>query len=173
MNDEKRHRCRLLAGHRRLQSVPVDVQGASRRRPRGARPRSAIADNHNAAIKRPPVDPYVPDAPQSPPQEPAPRSQIALSAGVALPQTLPEGTAFGFSVDYRFVVGAPASGGRYLWVIVPAQAAAVELPVELEPAGTLQTFVTTLRPEHGPFQSFLAEREEGGTRRLSALEDMR
>ncbi|MGE0608093.1 MAG: hypothetical protein AB7O62_13445 [Pirellulales bacterium] len=83
--------------------------------------------------------------------------KVTLSSGVALAQTLPSGTAMGFSVDYQFAQGGPATNGRYSWVIVPAKGEPVSVQVPLEESGTLQEFFLTLRPEHGPFQCYLAE----------------
>ncbi len=82
---------------------------------------------------------------------------VQLSAGVALPQTLPTGTAMGFSVDYRWVEGQPDPRIRYFWVIEPAGAPPIRQPVQLEQQGTLQGFALELRPEHGPFQTYLAD----------------
>jgi hypothetical protein len=101
-------------------------------------------------------------------------AKVKLSAGVALPQSLPQGTVMTFSVDYQFVQGAPDSAGQYLWVIEPAQGKPVEVAVQLEPEGTLQWFAEALRPENGPFQSHLAEATpEGGRQAISASVPMR
>jgi len=82
---------------------------------------------------------------------------VQLSAGVALPQTLPTGTAMGFSVDYRWVSGEPDPRVRYFWVIESAGAPPIRQPVQLERQGTLQGFALELRPEHGPFQTYLSD----------------
>lgn len=110
-----------------------------------------------APVALPPSSANPPATASTPPAAPA----IRLSAGVALAQTLPDGTAMGFSVDYRFVQGGPDSSTRYVWVIQPASGQPTVVPVELEPSGTLQTF-TKFRPEHGPFQCFLAEETASG-----------
>jgi hypothetical protein len=103
-----------------------------------------------------------PRGPERPPRSARPPRQsvsfpVQLSAGVALPQTLPTGTAMGFSVDYRWVEGQPDPRVRYFWVIEPAGAPPVRQPVQLEQEGTLQGFALELRPEHGPFQTYLAD----------------
>ena len=100
-------------------------------------------------------------APPAPPSTPAASANIRLSAGVALPQSLPDGTAMGFSVDYRFVEGSPSETLKYVWIIQPASGEPTVVPVELESSDTLQTF-TKFRPEHGPFQCYLAEESASG-----------
>ncbi|MCS7236756.1 MAG: hypothetical protein NZ899_00620 [Thermoguttaceae bacterium] len=91
-------------------------------------------------------------------QSPEAAFAIQLSAGVALPQLLPTGTAMGFSVDYRWVQGEPEPNAPYFWVIESAGAPPVRQPVRLDRQGTLQGFVLDLRPEHGPFQTYLTDR---------------
>lgn len=113
---------------------------------------SPPADSPAAAV--PPV--ASPSAPSGPP--------IRLSAGVALPQNLPSGTAMGFSVDYRYVQGGPEAGSRYVWVIQGNQPDPFRQDVQLQQDGTLQTFVPPWRPEHGPFQCHI---EDGHGKRLS------
>jgi hypothetical protein len=95
---------------------------------------------------------------------------VRLTAGVALPQSLPTGTAIGFSVDYEFAADGPQPSYRYLWVIRAAQAElAWETPVRLNAQGTLQAFVQQWRPEQGPFEASLVEvRPDGARRRISA-----
>lgn len=82
---------------------------------------------------------------------------IRLSAAVALPQTLPTGTAVGFSVDYQFTSGGPETANRYFWVIQAAKAPTAKIPVRLDRQGTLQTFVLEYRPEHGPFSCHIED----------------
>lgn len=82
---------------------------------------------------------------------------IALSAGTALPQTLPTGTAMGFSVDYKFTNGQPDTSAEYLWVIQAGDGRVLKEPVRLQSRGTLQDFVQQLRPENGPFQTHIED----------------
>ena len=115
------------------------------------KPAPAVEERQPATSKppepsRPPASPPPARAPQ-PPTGPS----IRLSAGVALPQSLPTGTAIGMSVDYVFTVGQPLPSRRYVWVIEPAKADPVKQPVQLSQSGTLQAFFLQLRPEHGPF----------------------
>jgi hypothetical protein len=80
---------------------------------------------------------------------------IRLSAGTALAQSLPTGTAMGFSVDYRFESGQSDSSTDYLWVIKPSGRQPLKQPVTLQSEGTLQTFVPNLRPGDGPFETHI------------------
>ncbi len=57
-----------------------------------------------------------PAAPETPPSAGANQTSIQLSAGVALPQTGPDGTLMSFSVDYEFAQGEPSTDGDF-WVI--------------------------------------------------------
>jgi hypothetical protein len=82
---------------------------------------------------------------------------IRLSAGVALAQTLPTGTAMGFSVDYEFTEGQPNPSSRYVWVIEPAKGQPVKFAGPLSRKSTLQVFVQQWRPENGPFQSHIED----------------
>lgn len=56
----------------------------------------------------------------SPPDAVSPATSaqtVKLSAGVALPQSLPDGTVMTFSVDYRFRAEAPDAAAQYVWII--------------------------------------------------------
>jgi hypothetical protein len=78
---------------------------------------------------------------------------VQLSAGVAVPQSLPGGTQIGVSVDYR-VSGTLHPSARYALVI---ESGAGELALEIRLAaegGTLQSFLPlAVRPEHQPFRA--------------------
>ena len=103
----------------------------------------------------------------SPPQPSA--MSIKLSAGTALPQSLPTGTAMGFSVDYEFVSGQPDPSAEYLWVIKSAQGRTTKQRVQLKPRGTLEGFVLEFQPEHGPFQTGLEDAQGRGLTELAPL----
>jgi hypothetical protein len=95
------------------------------------------------------------------PQAKAPASgkKIKLSAGVALPQTMPEGAAMSFSVDYRFTEGLPAAT-PYVWVIERSWGEPAKVPVTLDDReGNLMTFVPQWRPNEGPFQAHLEDNQ--------------
>lgn len=116
----------------------------------------------------PPVAPPVSGPPASPPSSPAPtppsqtepsteRPSIRLSTGVALPQTGPNGTMMGFSVDYEFTQGGPSPASRYVWVIEPTRGQPVKFMGPLKDKDTLQVFVQHWRPENGPFESHIED----------------
>jgi hypothetical protein len=95
---------------------------------------------------------------------------VQLSAGVALPQTLPDGTVMSFSVDYQFLQGQPDSNAAYVWVIERSQGTASRQPVKLKARDTLQGFVADFRPEQAPFQTYL---EDARGNRVSATVPLR
>lgn len=106
----------------------------------------------------PPREERPPAAPaRAPSRSPSRGYPIQLSAGVALPQTLPTGTAMGFSVDYRWVEGAPNPAETYFWVIEPAGGPPIRQPVRLQREGTLTAFAFEFRPEHGPFHTYIVD----------------
>jgi len=114
-------------------------------------------------------------SPKEPPRKPAAKKRgrqssgmtIQLSAGTALAQTLPTGTAMGFSVDYEFVSGQPESSAKYFLIIKPASAQSAKQPVELSPQGTLQGFAQQLQPHDGPFQAHIED--ENGAKLSESL----
>jgi hypothetical protein len=117
-----------------------------------------------------------PMQPQSPPSPPrgnpssagAPaateRKLVKLSAGVALPQSLPDGTAIGVSVDYS-VDGELHRSSRY-YCVIKSGAADVVTEVQLESSGTLAAFFSQLKPEHRPFSARIEEIPAGSKRRI-------
>ena len=83
--------------------------------------------------------------------------QVKLSAGVALPQTGPEGILMSFSVDYELQV-AP-SKAPYVWVIERGQGVSAKIPVKLaKKQGNLVTLIQGWRPTEGPFQAHLEDK---------------
>lgn len=89
---------------------------------------------------------------------------IHLSAGVAVPQSLPTGTAMGVSVDYR-AQGSLSSSSRYVVVVKSAAGEAVN-EVQLESSGTFAAFFLELKPEHRPFTVRIEEIPAGSLRRV-------
>lgn len=89
---------------------------------------------------------------------------IRLSTGVALAQTLPTGTAMGFSVEYEFVNHAPSGTANLIWVIESGNGKAVRQRVQMAARGTLEGFVPQFRPEDGPFNTYI---EDGSGNQLS------
>ena len=123
------------------------------------KPAPVVEERQPAADKppepsAPPVSPPASPPPTRTPQRPTGPS-IRLSAGVALPQSLPTGTAMGMNVDYTFTAGQPLPSRPYVWVIESAKAGHVKQPVPLSQSGTLQAFFTQLRPQHGPFNTHI------------------
>jgi hypothetical protein len=96
---------------------------------------------------------------------PRPQRAILLSPNVALAQTLPEGTAMGFSVDYQYMVGTPNPSSLYLWVIESEKRPPYKQFVQLGRRGTLEGFFPGVRPEHAPFKTHI---EDTQGNRLSA-----
>ena len=97
------------------------------------------------------------------------QQSIRLSAGVALPQTGPEGTLMSFSVDYEFTQGKPSSSG-YVWVIERTHGVPARQSVQLAKQGNLPILIQGWRPEDGPFQTYMEDRSGN---RLSALIELR
>ncbi|MGI8977729.1 MAG: hypothetical protein ACR2FY_00740 [Pirellulaceae bacterium] len=93
----------------------------------------------------------------------APGHSIHLSAGIAVPQSLPTGTVMAISVDYSSNAALHPSA-RYLWVIKSAAGEAVN-EVKLEDSGNLSAFFLQLRPEHRPFSARIEEVTPGSKRR--------
>lgn len=92
---------------------------------------------------------------------------IQLSAGVALPQLLPEGTQIGVSVDYR-IRGKLNTSSTY-FLVVTSSAGEIAVPVELLPSGgTLQGFCPpSVRPEHKPFTARIDEQSPASRSRTT------
>jgi hypothetical protein len=99
---------------------------------------------------------------------PAAQSAVRLSAGVALAQSLPTGTAMMFSVDYQVVEQVGSAGT--IWVIRTGDGQTVGRATPLEPRGTLQAVLPQLRPEHGPFDTCI---QDGYGRQLSEWHTLR
>lgn len=99
---------------------------------------------------------------------------IRLSTGVALAQTLPTGTGMLFSVDCRFSEGGLNPSSRYVWVLQGRNGKSLRQAVQLFRPGEITLVVPDLRPEAGPFSSYIVEVTPDGTRRrVSRSIDMR
>lgn len=92
---------------------------------------------------------------------------LRLRTAVALPQSLPTGTAMGFSVEYQFVGAAPESRTQYVWVIKPPAGQPLESVVQLGQRGTLQTFITQWGPVTGSYEIRIDEVTRYGRRPIS------
>ncbi|RMF93671.1 MAG: hypothetical protein D6741_13445, partial [Planctomycetota bacterium] len=103
---------------------------------------------------------------RSPASAAAAGPSVQLSVGVALAQTLPEGTAMMFSVDYE-TSRAPLDA---VWCLKNGRGEMLRQPVRLDRQGNLSGVVPQWRPEAGPFQSRI---EDPNGRPLSRWIDMR
>jgi hypothetical protein len=93
-----------------------------------------------------------------------------LRAGVALPQTLPDGTQVGFSVDYKFRSYTPDAQAQYVWEIRSVDGSIEQLAVQIAgKKGTLSQFLP-VRPEMAPFTSRICV-VEGQEGQLTPLTD--
>lgn len=86
--------------------------------------------------------------------------------GVASAQTLPEGSAMGFALEYEFTSGTPKPGVTYEWVVEPPQGQAWRRTVELAARGNLNTFVMEWPPAEGTYTTYLNEIDTSGQRQL-------
>jgi hypothetical protein len=89
-------------------------------------------------------------------------SSIHLSAGIAVPQSLPIGTVMAISVDYSLRSELRAS--QYV-LVVKSSAGEIVNEVKLESSGNLSAFFQQLRPEHRPFSVRIEEVIPGSKRR--------
>jgi hypothetical protein len=90
---------------------------------------------------------------------------IRLSAGTALPQTGPEGTLMSFSVEFQSAGYQPQQGTRCVLVVARADRWRAEQPAEMSASGTWALFVQGWPAETGPFQAWVEEISDAGSRR--------
>jgi len=153
------------------ESKPADEEAETETEDAGPGPAESDADDGEPS----PKEDRRKSSTKKTPRKPASKEQaqqpsgttIELSAGAALAQTLPMGTAMGFSVDYEFADGQPDSSAKYVLVIKPANGQPVKQPVQLESRGTLQGFAQQLKPDDGPFQTHVED--QGGARLSESL----
>lgn len=133
---------------------------------------SEVTPTERAEDRRPPAyassakpgsAPPQPSTPSTRPAQPpgqapsSPQALIRLTPNAALAQTLPTGTAMGFSVDYVFMRGEPHPSVPYFWVVEPAKGQTARQEVRLAVRGRLEGFFLQLRPEHGPFKTHIED----------------
>ena len=123
-------------------------------RPGAATVNSDAAPASAAQTEAPPPAQPLKEARAEPVVSPkAAASQITLSAGVALAQTLPDGTAVLCSMDYQWTSGGPESGTEYVWVVKLGNGKQLTGPADVrKPRGTIQIVLRGVRPDDGPFQ---------------------
>jgi len=122
----------------------------------------AISLGCDENANRPVQEQMAPDAVQGQ-QAAEPKWPGKLKTGIALPQTLPNGTQIGFSVDYRFRTYTPDPQAQYVWEIRQGNGSVEQLAVQITgKKGTLNQFLP-VRPEQGPFSSRICvmEAQEG------------
>lgn len=153
-------------------------------------PQPGDPQQKQAARRRPP---QTKPQPQTPVRRPSakrpnpsvnqPRKQIHLSAGAALPQSLPIGTTMSFSAEYRFVGGRPKANVQYVWVIQGGGGKKTQrVPLRgLKSRGQLPAFFSLdrrkqpyFRPGDKPFRCYIEEwpassgrRQPGDGKRVS------
>jgi len=106
---------------------------------------------------------------------------IRLSAGAALPQSLPQGTVMSFTAEYQFRNSGPNSSVQYVWVIEGRSKTKRYAIRRLASRGQLPAlFSRDFRPGDGPFRSYIEEwpaskgkRRPGEGKRVSNIVPMR
>jgi hypothetical protein len=118
-------------------------------------------------VETPAVDPT--------PSNSAAKPFIKLSVGIALPQTLPDGTQVGVSVDYKLLKPNLNSAAKYFWVIESVKGE-IAMEVHIKPeGGNLAAFLPLeIRPGDGPFSARIDEVMTSGSRvTVSNVEPLR
>jgi hypothetical protein len=82
--------------------------------------------------------------------------------GVAMAQTLPEGSAMGFSLEYQIISGGPQPSADYEWVIEPPDGRPWTTRISLQNGGNLNTFVTEWPPNPGTYTTYIRQLLPGG-----------
>jgi len=134
-------------------------------------PTPNLASNSAAAQQPPQAQPSQqgqqpqPAAPANPSNSPAPTPErfIHLSAGIAVPQSLPVGTVMAISVDYERYAELKTSS-RYA-LVVKSTGGEIVNEVQLQPSGNLSVFIQQFKPEHRPFTARIEELTLGSNRR--------
>jgi hypothetical protein len=136
---------------------PPPVENVATAAPAAAASAPAAASAAFAPASEPAPTSQVPAPPTAPAAEAATIPFVNLSAGIALPQLLPDGTRIGVSVDYS-LRGNLKTSCRY-FLVVASSAGETPLPVALDPrGGTIQVFLPAeVRPEHQPFRAQIDE----------------
>ncbi len=116
-----------------------------------------------------------PTSTQTTPTVSAGKPSIRLSVGLALPQTLPDGTQIGVSVDYKLTGGTLNPSAKYVWVVESRQGQTA-MEVQISPqGGNLASFLPIeIRPGDGPFKAWIDEVSASGSRvRVSDVEELK
>lgn len=133
-------------------------------------PTPDLASNSTANVEQPlqgqpsqQLPPATGATPSTTSPAPAPVPFMNLSAGIAVPQNLPNGTVMAISVDYE-VYAQLKNSFRYALVV---KSGAGEIVSEFKPqsSGNLSVFFQQLKPEHRPFTARIEELSPGSNRR--------
>jgi hypothetical protein len=120
-------------------------------------PDAAKGPDKSPAVAAPPQKPDVP--------APAPDTRVGrirLSAGVALPQSLPQGTTVMCSMDYEWVEGSPQQGCEYSWVVELGNGKPVAGPAKVNRRrGTIEIILNGIKPDQGPFKGAIFVKTPG------------
>lgn len=160
------------------QSLPPETEPPIEPSPEHFEPSEPVVENtvptDNVATEPPAVSPPRRTPSTSTTTQQSQQPPVRLRAGVALPQTGPEGILMSFSVDYEFVNGQPSTGSKYRWVIKGSGDRGGALDVKLQKSGNLAVLINGWRPGEGPYESWLEEMPASGDPRvLSYPERMR
>jgi hypothetical protein len=113
----------------------------------------------------------VPAAPNTPPSPAAQRAaptassgRLRLSAGVALAQSLPDGTSVMISMDYEWIDGGPEAGAEYGWVVELGNGQRMSGAANVSKRrGTVQGILRGIKPDQGPFRGAVFAKRSTGT----------
>jgi hypothetical protein len=124
---------------------------------------AATGEQRSQAQPSQQLPPATPATPPASSPAPAQVPFINLSAGIAVPQSLPTGTAMAISVDYERYAELKTSS-RYA-LVVKSNAGEIATEVKLESSGNLSVFIQQFKPEHRPFTARIEEVTPGSKRR--------
>jgi hypothetical protein len=82
---------------------------------------------------------------------------IVELVGVALPQSLPSGSAMTFGLQYHVASGALDPANNYEWVIEPPHGIAWKQQVTLERQGELNALISEWPPETGDYTTYIQQ----------------
>ena len=140
--------------------IGVDIPPAT---PDSASNSAATAVQPSQAQPSQQFPPATPATPSTSSPAPTPERFIHLSAGIAVPQSLPVGTVMAISVDYERYAELKTSS-RYA-LVVKSTAGEIVSEVKLEPEGNLSVFIQQFKPDHRPFTARIEEISPGSKRR--------
>jgi hypothetical protein len=147
-------------------TTPQGDQAETDPQPGASRPAENPANNNSSALDSP-----IANEPPAVAADDQPNNEtvIQLSAGVQLPQSLPQGTVITFSAEYQFVNRGPNPNVQYVWVIegggkkervgIPGLAMRGQLPA---------LFSRVFKPGDEPYSSYIEEWPRSNNRNRQA-----